>query len=58
MSRADYWLGKFCKDEFLNWAYPTRSLCQHIGEGDSTLSNDERSPLYRLADNPVEDCEP
>jgi hypothetical protein len=55
-SKADYWLGKFCKERGWNWLYPSRSLAQHTGEGDSTLDTGDRSPLYRLATNPVTDC--
>lgn len=57
LSKADFWLGKWCKESGKSWLYPFRSLCQHEGEGDSTISNDHRSPLYRMADNPVTDCD-
>jgi hypothetical protein len=56
ISRADHWLGMWCRESGLSWLYPARSLCQHTGEGDSTLGDLPRSPLYRLATNPILDC--
>lgn len=55
-TRADYWIGRFCKDENVPLIYPQRSFVQHAGEGNSTLGDTPRSKQYRLADDPISDC--
>lgn len=57
MSKADYRLGEFCKDTGHTWLYPTRSLVEHAGADNSSLSKVPRQKVYTLANNPVKDCE-
>lgn len=56
MAKADLRLGQWCKAAGLDWLYPTRSLCQHVGQQNSTLREDEPYGGYRVALNPLLSC--
>lgn len=48
-NKIEIHLGRFCAEKDWQWWIPTTSLIQHIGEGNSSIGNYDRSDLYRLA---------